>query len=377
MVLFDAGSGGTRAYTYELGAADEGGLPVLTQRSSVKVEPGLSSYKAEPAQAGSSIKELLTREGSVLDTLPDACEARTPVALMATAGMRLLADEDGGAAATEQIYQAVSEAIKSTGLELRFAGTISGQQEGLYGWITANYALGTLTGERPTVGALDLGGASTQLSFVPADAGDAPTTALTLGDKTFAVYAESYLGYGLAQAHKYVADRSCDPKGLRRGKGRYKSCVKKLKPVVTPKKCAGSSCGLAAPGDKSKAGVAQPPLPADMTFYAFGNFNAIHKLLKPEGASPGAFATAAGGPKGKKGLCGRKWTDIQAEYSEVPPQHLEVLCFSSAWISVLLETYGFATDTDKLQWVDKVDEIEAGWALGAALCSLTGCLSAE
>ncbi len=378
IVLIDAGSSGTRAYTYEIETAEEGGLPGLVERSNQKIEPGLSSYKAEPAKAGESLAGLLKAEGSVLEALPDECEAKTPTALMATAGMRLLEAEQGGADATKAIYQAAGEAISGAGLDLRFAGTISGQQEGLYAWLTTNYALGNLDGEKPTVGALDLGGASAQVAFVPADAGDAPTSTLTLAGKSYSVYAHSYLNYGLAQAIQYVADKSCYPKGLNKGKGRYASCVKKLKPVVTPKKCEAAACGLAVPGDtKNKLGVPQPPVPKDMPFYAIGNYFYTHKLVKAEGASPAALAEAAGGPKGKTGFCGTKWADITAANEGTPAPYLERACFSAAWVSVLLETHGFAKDAETIQWTEKIGETEANWALGAALCSITGCLSAK
>ncbi len=378
IVLIDAGSSGTRAYTYEIEAAEDGGIPGLVERSNQKVEPGFSSYKAEPAKAGESLAGLLKAEGSVLETLPDECEAKTPTALMATAGMRLLEAEEGGADAVKAIYQAAGEAISGAGLDLRFAGTISGQQEGLYAWLTANYALGTLSGDKPTVGTLDLGGASTQIAFMPTEAGDAPTSTLTLGGKSFNVYAHSYLNYGLQQAIQYVADRSCYPKGLNKGKGRYASCVKKLKPVVTPKKCETASCGLATPGDtKNKLGVSQPPLPKDMQFYAIENYFYTHRLVKAAGGTPAALAEAAGGPKGKTGFCGTKWADITAANEGTPAKYLESACFASAWVSVLLETYGFAKDAETIQWTEEIGETKASWALGAALCSITGCLSAK
>ncbi|MCB9753977.1 MAG: hypothetical protein H6713_28875 [Myxococcales bacterium] len=376
IVLIDAGSSGTRAYTYEI-ESKEGGLPSLSERSSHKIDAALASFKTEPARAGDAISELLKAEGSSLAALPDECEAKTPAALMATGGMRLLEGEVGGADAAKAIYKAAGDAIAAAGLEPRFAGTISGEQEALYGWLTINYALGTLAGDGPTAGALDLGGSSTQVAFVPSDAGDAPTTTLTLAGKQFAVYAHSYLNYGLSQAMQYVADPSCYPKGVNKGKGRYASCVKKLAPVVTPKKCEAKHCGLATPGDaKNKLGVPQPPLPEGMEFHATGNFYYAHKFVKAAGDTPGALAEAAGGPKGKSGFCGEKWEEITAQ-QDVEPKLLERACFAAAWSSVLLETYGFARDAATLRWSETVGERDTSWTLGAALCSITGCLAAK
>jgi len=44
----------------------------------------------------------------------------------------------------------------------------TGEEEAAFGWMTVNYALGKLQGDpEATVGALDMGGASTQITFVP------------------------------------------------------------------------------------------------------------------------------------------------------------------------------------------------------------------
>ncbi|MCA9660042.1 MAG: hypothetical protein KC486_16985, partial [Myxococcales bacterium] len=368
IVLIDAGSTGSRAYTFQIDAAEGGGIPTLTQLSSAKVEPGLSSFKGEPDKAAGSIAGLLTQADSALDKLPDECEGKTPAALMATAGMRLLEGEDGGDAAAKAIYAAVTDAVRDTGLDLRFAGTISGQQEGLYTWITANYALGNLQSGGATVGALDLGGASAQIAFAP-EGGAGASATLKFGDATFPVYAHSYLGYGLEQAIKYVADDACFPKGLNKGKGKFATCVQKLEPVVKAESCAGDSCGLAQPGDTKRAGVPQPKIPAEMGFYASTNFAYTYDFLKPEAATPAALAEAAGGPKGKAGFCGTKWKDIQAANSDQSPEHLENYCFSAGWITVLLDNLGFADDSAQITWSNQVGDYEAGWALGAALCS--------
>ena len=69
-----------------------------------------------------------------------------------------------------------------------WARVISGKDEGVYGWIALNYLTGHLTsnagrsGEASealgTVGAVDLGGSSLEVTFVP----DQPSDAATLGE---------------------------------------------------------------------------------------------------------------------------------------------------------------------------------------------------
>lgn len=375
IVLIDAGSSGSRAFTYQYTLPEGGGVPTkIAQVSDAKVEPGISSFKAEPAKAAESIQGLLAAEGSVLATLPETCKEKTPVALMATAGMRLLEGEAGGDAAAKAIYSAITAQVKGAGLDMRFAGTISGTQEGLYAWLTANYALGKLAGDE-TVGALDLGGASTQIAFAVADAGGAPTTAVKIGDKTHNVYAHSYLGYGQDIAREYLAVDACYNKGLRKGTGKYAACTKALGASVKPKKCDSGACALAAPNDDAKPGVAQPAIPAGMKFYAFGVYAHVREFFGlPENATPAALREAAGGPKGTAGYCATPWKKVVEEHKDVPENFLETYCFSAGWIDVLLDNFHFAATSDQLLWTAKVGDVEAGWTLGAAVCSLTGCL---
>ena len=373
LVVIDAGSSGSRAYTFQIAAPEGGGVPTkIAQVSDASVEPGLSSFTAEPARAAASIQGLLAAEGSVLSTIPEACRERTPVAVMATAGMRLVEGEPEGEPAAKAIYDAVSAQIKADGLDLRFAGTISGAQEGLYAWLTANYALGRLGGEGDTVGTLDLGGASTQIAFAVAEAGDAPTLAVKLGERSFNVYAQSYLGYGQDVAREHVAVNACFNKGLRKGTGKYAACAKSLTAVVKPKKCEAAHCGLAAPGDAKKLGVAQPALPAGMKFYALSAYYYTRDFLGlPEAATPAELRAAA------TAHCKTPWAKVLQDHADTPEKYLENYCFGAGWIDALLQTFGFPADSDQLVWAERFGDVEAGWALGAALCSVTGCLAAK
>lgn len=67
--------------------------------------------------------------------------ARTPVRLMATAGLRLLAAQQA-----EDILAACREVLASSGFQFHssWVELISGDMEGLYGWIAVNYATGAL-----------------------------------------------------------------------------------------------------------------------------------------------------------------------------------------------------------------------------------------
>ena len=54
----------------------------------------------------------------------------------------------------------------------RMASVATGEEEGVFGWISANYLMGNLKPDRAptsatTMGSLDLGGASAQIVFMP------------------------------------------------------------------------------------------------------------------------------------------------------------------------------------------------------------------
>ena len=373
LVVFDAGTHGTRSHAYQIVAGEGGALPKITALGTHKVEPGLATFKAEPAKAGQQIADLLKVEGGVLAAVPEACRAKTPTALMGTGGLRLLESEAETAASA--IFAAATAALKDAGLDARYVGTISGQQEAVYGWLSVNYALGKLGAEGATAGALDLGGSSAQIAFVPADAAGAPTVAVKLGGRSYGVYAESYIGYGTDYVRPHLNHNACFPKGVDKGTGQFGACVAKHSATLKPASCPGKSCGLAQPGDAKGAGVVQPGLPAGVEFYAFGVYDKLHGFLKlaPD-ATPGAFAEAAGGKNGKAGLCGQPYKQIAEQNPGVDEGYLKNNCFDAAWISALLTGFGFAPTSDAITWGGKLGEFDASWALGAALCSVTGCM---
>jgi len=83
-------------------------------------------------------------------------------------------------------------------------------QEGVFGWAAANYAAGTLDKHDPaqTVGVLELGGASSQVTFAPTSAEDIPKDLeqrVTLGGTQFTLYTHSFLGLGQEAAQEALA----------------------------------------------------------------------------------------------------------------------------------------------------------------------------
>uniref|UniRef100_A0A8C0B0A6 Ectonucleoside triphosphate diphosphohydrolase 1 n=1 Tax=Buteo japonicus TaxID=224669 RepID=A0A8C0B0A6_9AVES len=210
-IVLDAGSSHTNLYVYEWPAEKENDTGVVQQVEVCKVEgPGISGYSHATEEAGPSLTQCLRQAEEVI---PSKQHQETPVYLGATAGMRLLSLENKSAA--DQVLSSVEKTLRSGPFNFQGARIISGQEEGAYGWITINYLLGnfkqsgwtkllhSLRSISETSGALDLGGASTQITFVPNEfSSESPENLLyfRLYGKDYLVYTHSFLCYGKDQA---------------------------------------------------------------------------------------------------------------------------------------------------------------------------------
>ncbi|NWV86724.1 ENTP8 diphosphohydrolase, partial [Dasyornis broadbenti] len=174
--------------------------------------PGISSYADDPAGAGASLKPCLDK---AMQIVPAEQQRETPTYLGATAGMRLLRKENSTKA--EQVFAEVSKAIGEYPVDFRGARILTGSEEGSFGWITVNYLLETLVKfsfagkwEHPqdteVLGALDLGGASTQITFQPGVSVEDRNTSVffRLYGTNYSLYSHSYLCYGQSQALKML-----------------------------------------------------------------------------------------------------------------------------------------------------------------------------
>ncbi|OXB80633.1 UNVERIFIED_CONTAM: hypothetical protein H355_005562 [Colinus virginianus] len=244
-LVFDAGSTHTALYVYRWPADKENGTGIVSQVQSCTANgSGISSYADDPAGAGASLKPCLDKAMTVI---PVEQQRETPTYLGATAGMRLLREQNSTKA--EQVFAEVTKAIREYPVDFRGAQILTGNEEGAFGWITVNYLLETLIkvwgGERAeysfsgkwthppmedVVGALDLGGASTQITFLPGTTTDDKNTTalLRLYGTNYSVYTHSYLCYGqkqvlkrlLASLHQDSPDpqqisHPCYPRGYR------------------------------------------------------------------------------------------------------------------------------------------------------------------
>lgn len=161
-IMFDAGSTGTRIHVYTFVQKIAGQLPVLEGEIFDSVKPGLSAFVDQPKQGAETVQELLE---VAKDSIPRSHWKRTPVVLKATAGLRLLPAQKAQALLFEvkEIFKKSPFLVPDDSVSI-----MDGSYEGILAWITVNFLTGQLHGHsHETVGTLDLGGASTQITFLP------------------------------------------------------------------------------------------------------------------------------------------------------------------------------------------------------------------
>lgn len=199
-------------------------LPELTLVKVKKTRPGISTFASRPSDVGDYLRPLID---AAIKRVPANKLSETPIFVMATAGMRLVHE----AQRATLLEEVCSYLRQSTEFHLpdcsRRVQVISGETEGLYGWLAANYLLGGLDTHpdgsdgvgQNTYGFLDMGGASTQIVFAP----NATEAAEHWNDlklvrlrnidgtsKEYKVFSTSFLGFGAHVARQRFVEALTD-----------------------------------------------------------------------------------------------------------------------------------------------------------------------
>ncbi|XP_076442352.1 uncharacterized protein LOC143281192 isoform X2 [Babylonia areolata] len=195
VVVYDAGSTGTRLHVFQF-LCQNGGIN-LKQEVFQKSKPGLSEFVLHPQRGADSLHPMIT---AAMEKVSAPLHSTTPLIFKATAGFRLL-NTTGANGLLTQIRERFAQTdflFKPEDINI-----LSGREEGLFAWMTINYLSGKLDGGRcPTAAAIDLGGASMQLTYQPDSTDDFTEKLdnLRLMGTDYSLYTHSYLGMGLLAA---------------------------------------------------------------------------------------------------------------------------------------------------------------------------------
>ncbi|PFH58940.1 hypothetical protein XA68_13029 [Ophiocordyceps unilateralis] len=390
-VIIDAGSSGTRIYVYKwlnpsvatkrASAQDLHSLPRLKLKNSKKIRPGVSVFADRATSVGPEHLESLLQ--LALDEVPPAKVPDTPIFLLATAGVRFLPEKAQGALLQEICRYFQTKTQFNLPDCKSHIQVISGETEGLYGWIAANYLLGGFDHptkhdhgkDHHTYGFLDMGGASAQVAFAPnhteteKHANDLKLVRLRRLDGSsleYRVFTASWLGFGANKARsRYIESLveshgssvtqisdPCLPRGLRTtlsgepltnkgtshsqllvGTGAFKECLLKTFPLLRKDApCKDRPCLL--------NGQHAPAIDFDVNHFvgvseywhtthgAFGKEYNEYDFAKYQDAV--------------SDHCNRDWAGIEADLSkdgrkaEEKAQTAREACFKACWIINML-----------------------------------------
>ncbi|NXS59620.1 ENTP8 diphosphohydrolase, partial [Brachypteracias leptosomus] len=402
-LVFDAGSTHTSLYIYRWPADKENGTGIVSQVDSCTVDgPGISSYADDPAGAGASLKPCLDK---AMKIIPAEQQRETPAYLGATAGMRLLREQNSTKA--EQVFAEVSKAIGEYPVDFRGARILTGNEEGSFGWITVNYLLETLVKysfaekwEHPqhteVFGALDLGGASTQITFQPGVTIEDKNTSIffRLYGTNYSLYTHSYLCYGQTQALKMLLaalhqdspspqqiSHPCYPLGYQEnvtvaelydspcvhapntssptevltvtGAGNPTSCSAAIQKLFNFSCGANRTCGF--------NGVYQPPLRGQ--FFAFAGFYYTFNFLNLTSQQSLSNITSM-----VQTFCEKSWIELVETFPQ-EEKYLHTYCPVAIYIlTLLLNGYKFNEQTwSSIHFSRQAANTDIGWTLGFML----------
>ncbi|CAO3631371.1 unnamed protein product [Mucor fragilis] len=381
-LMVDAGSTGSRIHVYRFHqCSDHEPVKLEEEELFAQTIPGLSAYPDDPQKAAES-----------LDVLLD--------------GLRLLGQSKG-----DDILKAVRHHLE-TRYPFPIVGgedgvsIMDGRDEGVYAWITVNFLLGNFDSTRSvkphTAAILDLGGGSTQIVFEPDVLEDGSLPELPDNDfkyllkhegKEYLLYQHSYLGYGLMEArkrmHKQVMEslntdlvpsssdlvHACLPQGLNweytkatsdpikfMGAGSYADCLGVADLMLNKdKSCDFSPCSF--------DGIYQPPIADTFTKGPIYIFSYFYDRTQPLGL-PASFRLPQLASL-TESVCDGAFIENVTDVS-LKDELLDrpEWCLDLSFIYRLL-SFGYEIPDDReLTVAKKINGVETGWCLGAAIAIL-------
>ncbi|NOH71879.1 hypothetical protein F0225_11090 [Vibrio pectenicida] len=338
--VVDAGSSGSRLfeYHYHYDESAKHDLPVIDREVTyTNIKGGVQDIT--PSKLEPYLEQLFGQT----TTTPDH------IYFYSTAGMRTISSNDRNKI-NQSVLATLTQRFPKADVKVK---TITGQVEGTYAWLTANYINGAFSNNEITKGIIDLGGASTQISF-ESKIGD-NLIDVAVGDLKFTLSSTSFLGLGQDLALKqYINEPACFPidyvlpNGLQ-GTGIFSECVNKVEPLIN---------GVHQVNQKQLK-------PENNTgFYAISGYFFTSKDL----GITQSFNLSNLESKGKD-FCSQKWqpTDQNGDDSQ-PNSYLYTNCFNAAYQHTLItQGYQLADDKTDIKAVEELNGNTISWTLGPIL----------
>ncbi|XP_053434453.1 LOW QUALITY PROTEIN: ectonucleoside triphosphate diphosphohydrolase 6 [Nycticebus coucang] len=365
-IMFDAGSTGTRVHVFQF-AQPPGETPTLTHETFKALKPGLSAYADDVEKSTQGIQELLD---VAKQHIPFDFWKATPLVLKATAGLRLLPEEKA-----QKLLQKVKDVFKASPFLVGddCVSIMNGTDEGVSAWITINFLTGSLRGPGgSSVGMLDLGGGSTQITFLPqleATLQASPPghlTALQMFNRTYKLYSYSYLGLGLMSARLAILG-GVEGQPAKDGKELVSPCLSpsfrgEWEHAEVTYRLAGQKAGMtlyelcaSRVSEILRNKVHRTEEAKHVDFYAFSYYHDLAAHVGLIDAEKGGSLVVGDFELAAKYVC---------RTLETQPQRGPFACMDLTYVSLLLRELGFPRGK-VLKLTRKIDNVETSWALGA------------
>ncbi|XP_011505434.1 PREDICTED: ectonucleoside triphosphate diphosphohydrolase 5 [Ceratosolen solmsi marchali] len=216
VIIIDAGSTASRVVAFTFHMSIVNGQLILDDELFFETKPGLSSFVKKPNQIEKSLNILLQKAKL---KIPQQEWSRTPLYLRATAGLRLLSNDE-----SQKILEECKKVLNMSGFYTSddSVAIMEGSDEGIFSWFTVNFLLerfsktsNNIDHATNTISTFDLGGGSTQITFaLTPNVIEKKAKELAIYkekifhinafDRNMSIFTESFLGMGLMAARKEI-----------------------------------------------------------------------------------------------------------------------------------------------------------------------------
>lgn len=345
IAVIDVGSTGSRlhVYSFDLDATKS---PInITERWAKKISPGFATLTPNEQVINNYLNNLFT----------DAPSYQVPTYFYATAGMRLLSKPQ-----QQQLYGYVQKWFANqTQWQLMNAKTITGTEEGIYGWLSVNYQLDNLTVNSKSIGVLDMGGASVQITF-PVDNEESMDSndlqQVDLYGQHYKLFVHSFLGLGQTEmSHQFLDTDTCFANNYEMPTGRSAH--------GDAYKCENEVSSLMNSVHQVNT-VVQPVIKSNSIkeWYTLGGLPALAQS-KPFDLNEQGFTSQNLLDLANADICQQDWSTLNNQYSDNSYAYGYCL-FPSYYYALIVEGYGLQPE-QPLHYLSA--DKSGDWTLGVVL----------
>ena len=386
--MCDAGSSATRVNVFRWPKRKENTIPVITQIGRLKINSGI--HKQSENELKATMNTLIDYCKNTINESSSNTTNSTDISfyLRATAGMRSISVEE-----QNKKLDIIRKEIKNSTLKFlndNWVKVMSGDEEGLFGWITGNYLNRILfenekAGKQVEIpyGSIDVGGYSLEITFTTNETIKEHKINYGPSNINYNIYSYSFDKYGDDKfieiyletlINSYKSEDSniiINPCYLEGYNETYEYQNINYTIVGNPnitlcREIIRSILKINEEEEKSMNNAYQPKIPEDLKFYGV---SALYEIGDFFNMADNEFHSASEFLNLTEEFCKKRWEDAfkeKTKNNEDDDAYIKYFCILGYYAYSFLAE-GFKIDKDKknIKFVDTIDGVKTGWALGA------------